>query len=88
MFAINNENVKKKVYIFAGNEREGLQGTYHNIGWEIANNWEENLKWEEKFDHKIIISDDVISGLIAFKIDKNSIKTGYETRRWGQSSGI
>jgi peptidyl-tRNA hydrolase len=44
----NNNNVKKKVYIFAGNQREGLQGTYHNIGWEIANNWEKNLKWEEK----------------------------------------
>lgn len=42
----------------------------------------------EKFGHRIIVSDEVISGLIAFKIDKNSIKTGYETRRWGQSSGI
>ena len=48
MFATNDENVKKKVYIFAGNEREGLQGTYHNIGWEIANNWEENLKWKKQ----------------------------------------
>ena len=48
MFATNDKNVKKKVYIFAGNQREGLQGTYHNIGWEIANKWEENLEWEEK----------------------------------------
>ena len=44
----NNNNVKKKVYIFAGNEREGLQGTYHNIGWEIANNWEANLEWKKQ----------------------------------------
>jgi len=44
----NNNNVKKKVYIFAGNEHPRLQGTYHNIGWEIANNWEADLKWEKQ----------------------------------------
>jgi len=44
----NNNNVKKKVYIFAGNEHPRLQGTYHNIGWEIANNWEANLEWKKQ----------------------------------------
>lgn len=46
------------------------------------------IKELEKIGHSVKVSDEVISGLVAFKISDKGIMTGSEPRRWGSSDGL